>query len=464
MALSTRPGSLTLLAVLNLVGGGLSVLFLFGALARIAMAAHGKAGHGLPPFAHDPLWLTWMTAGWSALRALMLVVSGIGLLRQAPLLGRLVANLYGVAALSMAWVGAAARAEHSDVVMVTVLEAFYPLVLMLWINVVVRDVWRAPAAPRSDLAGDGRVATGHIRLNMLLSLRQTLRGAAGPGFLLGYITSGLVVVLVLVELNGGVEQINGKINGQFTGDSRPRPVPGEWIASGTRWMLRTILHEEPPQPGAAAPSSVAWAHYLVSEHAPVTSFCWLILSVVVAQAAATASFNQISRDAAQRGFHFLLLRTSRRAIFLGRLLASALLAAAATLVLCVVATISLGLAQPGLAWGPHLAWCAWATAALLLTALPYVAFGMYISTLVDGGLMVLGTLYGLLNGVPILALVASSQIWEPLIWLINLLPAAVQFWLFSPSPWCMAGAAAACLGYSALFAWLGLRHFQARDL
>jgi hypothetical protein len=102
--------------------------------------------------------------------------------------------------------------------------------------------------------------------------------------------------------------------------------------------------------------------------------------------------------------------------------------------------------------------------ALMLTALPYVAFGMLISTVVDGGLMVLGTLYGLLLGLPILALVASAQIWEPLIWLIHLIPAAVQFWLFNPSPWWVAGAAVACLGYSALFAWLGLRHFQARDL
>ncbi len=460
MALSTRPGSLTLLAVLNLVGAGLSVLFLLGALARIAMAAHGKAGHGLPPFAHDPAWLNWMTAGWSAVRALLLAASGVGLYRQSPLLGRQVANIYGSAALAMAWVGAAARADHSDVVMVTVLEAFYPLVLLLWINVVVRDVWRPPVAPRSDRAGDARVPAGQVWLNLLLSLRQTLRGAAGPGFLLGYITSGLVVVLVMVELNGTAEQFSGRL----TGDGRPRPVPGALIEGGTRWMLRTILHEEPRLAGDAAPGSVAWAHYLVADHPAVTSFCWLILSVVVALAAATASFNQISRDAAQRGFHFLLLRTTRRAIFLGRLLASALLATSATLVLCAVATISLGLAQPGLAWGPHLAWCAWASAALMLTALPYVALGMLISTVVDGGLLVLGTLYGLIIGVPILALVASAQIWEPLIWLIHIIPAAVQFWLFNPSPWWVAGAAAACLGYSALFAWIGLRHFQARDL
>jgi hypothetical protein len=460
MALSTRPGSLTLLAGLNLVGGGLSVLFMFGALARIAMAAHGRAGHGLPPFANDPVWLDWMNAGWSALRAILLAVSGFGLYRQSPLLGRLVANLYGITAVAMAWVGAAARADHSDVVMVTVLEAFYPLVLLLWINVVVSDVWLPPAAPRPDLAGDARVPTNHVWLNLQLSLRQTLRGAAGPGFLLGYIATGLVVVLVMVELNGSAEHLNGKL----TGDGRPRAVPGVLVEGGTRWMLRTILHEDAPKAGEQDPGSVAWAHYLVVDHPPVTSFCWLILSVVVALSAATASFHQISRDVAQHGFHFLLLRTTRRAIFLGRLLASALLAAAATLVLAAVATISLGLAQPGLAWGPHLAWCAWAAVALMLTTLPYVSFGMFISTLIDGGLMSLGTLYGLIIGLPILALVASAQIWEPLIWLINLIPAAVQFWLFNPSPWWVAGAALACLGYSALFAWLGLRHFQARDL
>jgi hypothetical protein len=460
MALSTRPGSLTLLAGLNLVGAGLSVLFLFGALARIAMAAHGKAGHGPPPFANDPLWLTWATAGWSGVRAILLAVSGIGLYRQSPLLGRLVANLYGIAALAMTWISAAARADHSDVVMVTVLEGFYPLVLLLWINVVVRDVWLPPAAPRTDLAGDARVATSHMWLNLLLSLRQTLRGAAGPGFLLGYISAGLVVVLVMVELKGSAEHLDGKL----TGDGRPRALSGTLVELGTIWMLRTVLHEEPRKSGDAAPASVAWAHYLVSDHAAVTSFCWLVLSVVVALAAATASFNQISRDAAQHGFHFLLLRTSRRDIYFGRLCASALLACVATLVLCAVATIALGLAQPGLDWGAHLAWCAWATMALMLTALPYVAFGMLISTVVDGGLMVLGTLYGLLLGLPILALVASAQIWEPLIWLIHLIPAAVQFWLFNPSPWWVAGAAVACLGYSALFAWLGLRHFQARDL
>ncbi len=460
MAVTTRPGSITLLAGLNLAGSGLSVLFMLGALVRIAMAAHGKVEHGPTPFAHDPAWLNWMTVGWSAVRAVLLAVSGFGLYRQSPVFGRQLSTYYGAAALAMAGVDAAARADHSDMVVVTVLEVFYPLVLLLWINLVVRDVWLPPTLPSSDLVGDTRVASSPLLLNLQLALRQTLRGAAGPGFLLGYISSGLIAVLVMVELNGSAEHLNGKL----TGDGRPHPVPGALVESGTRWMLRTILHEEPQLPGAADGASVAWAHFLVVEHSAMTSFCWLMLSVMVALAAATASFNQIARDAAQHGFHFLLLRTARRDIFLGRLLASALLAGAATLVLGAVAAVALGLAQPAQPWGPHLAWCARATAALVLTTLPYVAFGMLISTLIDGGLMALGTLYGLTLGLPILALVASAQIWEPLIWIINLLPAAVQFWLFNPSWWYVGGAALACLGYGALYAWLGLRHFQARDL
>jgi hypothetical protein len=459
MSSSTRPGSLTLLAALNLIGGGLSVLGALGALVGIAMRGHAPQ-HGPPGWMDVPSWLAWLHVAWGMVRTALLVASGIGLRQQSPLLGRHVANLYGVLAIAMAAIDAVYRPDRGDGVMVAVLAVFHPLVLMLWINLVVRDVWRPVAVADAPGAGDMRVPRSHVWLNLRLSLRQTLRGAAGPGFVLGYVASGLVVVLVVVELAGAAERLNGKL----TGDGRPRAVPGALIESGTRWVLRTVLHEEPARPGDPEPSSAAWSRHLVSEHAPLTSFTWLVFSALAALAAASTSFNQISRDAAQRGFRFLLVRTARRDIYAGRFLAAALLAAGASVTLVAVAAVALGLAQPGLAWGPHVAWSAWAALALVLTTLPYVALGLWFSTLFDAGLVVLALVHGLVIGLPILALVASAQVWKPLVDLVHVIPAAVQFWLFHPSPWAAAGAAAACLGYTAVYYWLGLRRFQTRDL
>ena len=460
MALSIRPGSLTLLAGVNFVGAGLSLIICLVSAIHLSLPSHGSSHHGPPLLPDGPLWLAWLSAGWSGLRSALLLISGFGLRRQSPLWGRWVANLYAVLAITMAVVWMMNLPDPGAGVMIGLLAAFHPLVLLVWINVVVHDVWKPVALKRALATSGGGANAGHVRLNLLLSLRQTLRGAAGPAFLLGYVASGLMVVLVVVYLAGMAERVNGR----FLGNGKPAPVPGVLVETATRWVLRTVLHEEPATAMQGEPSSAVWARHLTQDHVALTSFTWLMFSVLAGLWAAGASFNLISRDAAQHGFRFLLVRTSRTTIYLGRFLAAALLAAGATLVLVTIATVALGLVQPGINWSAHLAWSAWAAAALILTTLPYVALGLWFSTLLDTGLLVLALVNAVVIGVPILALVLSAEIWEPLIYLIHVVPAALQFWLFHPSPWSIAGAAAACLAYTALYLYLGLRSFQTKDL
>jgi hypothetical protein len=67
------------------------------------------------------------------------------------------------------------------------------------------------------------------------------------------------------------------------------------------------------------------------------------------------------------------------------------------------------------------------------------------------------------GAVPLFALIGRHT-WEPLAAINYALPWGVQHYLLHPDALLTAGAAAACLGYTAAFLGLGYRHFSKRDL
>lgn len=477
MASASRPGSLTLFAVLNFVLAGLGIIGLLFQLGALLLrgAGHPPGGHGHDPFAGVPPWWIWTALAGSAVHCALLVVSGIGLLKQSVLLGRWGATAAAVIALALvvgdqAMVGSGTGFEAPMRLLGLAMGALHPLLLLLWVNVILADLWRPPRVPAPG--GDQRPSSPFL-LTAGQALRQSLRGVSGPGFTFGLVFAGLIVCFALLLASA----IGTKV-GETTGYARSANQRTAMLEHGTAGMLSFILRERaidslsaegdqleaPAQSGPnEEPLSRRWARFLVQEHPAGLSFAWLILLLVVPLAANFVSCGQISRDISNRGFRFLLTRVDRDRIFLGRFAAAAALCSAVVVLTVAVCAAVMGFAEPQPAWGAILAWSGWAAGALVLASLPFVALGMLCSTVTGHSFASLSAAKGIVIGWPLAAL-TLSRVWDPLFHGINLLPLVVQFGLFHPSPWVAAGAAIACLGYTALYLWLGLLHFRRRDL
>lgn len=469
MAATARPGSVTLFAVLNFILAGLGCLGLLGQLALLVMQ-HG----GMPdvPGGHEalaaiPTWWMWTALGGGVLKVGLLVASGFGLLRLSVPWGRWAATAAAVICLALV-VGEHLAVGHRGSgdseaplrLLALAMGALYPLLLLLWINGVVVDVWRPPRA-----AAPGGDAPAHpFALTVAQSLRQSLRSASGPGFTFSLVLAGLLCCAGLLMATVLSTQL-----GESTGLAASPGQRSELLERGTAGILGFILREpaaddvEVAAVPAAEPTSAVWARHLVRAHPAGLSFAWLLLAMVLPPLVLFAACGQIARDVGNRGFRFLLTRIDRDSIFLGRASAAALFTTAVVLLTVATCTVVMGLAEPQPQWGAILAWGAWAALALVLASLPFVALGMLCSTLVGHPFAALSLAQGVVIGCPLAAFLLA-RVWDPLGYSVHLLPLAVQFGLFHPSPWVVAGAALACLAYTAAYLWLGLRHFRRRDL
>lgn len=101
-----RPGGLTAMAVINFIFGGLGIIS--SAFSFLSMRMMGNvATDGMPEAAKvkiealqriDPSLFTIMI-GMGIISALLLLLSGIGYLKQKRVLGRIVGNVYGFYAI-----------------------------------------------------------------------------------------------------------------------------------------------------------------------------------------------------------------------------------------------------------------------------------------------------------------------------------------------------------------------------
>ncbi len=461
----TRPGSLTLLAVLNFVGAGFGLLGCLGQVVGLFVMRHAEAG-----LAHQtPMWWMILALVGSVLSVGLLVVSGIGMLKLSPLLGRWGATAYAVLAVLLA-VGGHLMVMHTTgdaappvlmSLLGTVISLLYPLFLVLWVHLIVVDVWYPPII-RAATGSANREVVHPVLLTLGQSLRQTLRGVSGPSFILGLFMTGLLTCFSVLAV------------ATFAGEALPMVSGGRGglIERGTTTIIGFITGEQAGTTDAMSDAmsgpvtetaSQRWATHLVVDHPPILSFTWLILSFILPVAVVFASSGLIARDTSSRGFRFLLTRIDRTSLFLGRFASAAVLTTVVIVLLVASCATLVCLARPEIGVGAAASWSAWAAIALIIISLPYLALGMLASTLIGHSFAALSAAQGLVLGWPLFAL-SLSAVWAPLKHAIHLLPVAVQFFLFHPSPMMVSLAMLGCLAYTALFLWLGCAYFRVRDL
>ena len=143
-----RPGGLTALAVINFVFAGLSVLSLLGTAVFFAFidkiptdemdAAQRATIEALQNMGTGALVLIF---AMNLLTVLLLLLSGIGYLKQKRALGRMVGNAYAVISIASSVVSAVmfARELGGGFNIMTIVGLIYPILTLVLLNTTFKE-------------------------------------------------------------------------------------------------------------------------------------------------------------------------------------------------------------------------------------------------------------------------------------------------------------------------------------
>ena len=153
----------------------------------------------------------------------------------------------------------------------------------------------------------------------------------------------------------------------------------------------------------------------------------------------------------------------RGSIFWGRVLGQFATFVIVLTLLMATVTIYMGIKLPVYGWGSLLSWAGFGLLAMVIVSIPYLALCSWISACFGSSMASLAVASTLIGGVPLITMIARN-VYEPAESLIYLLPWGIQHHIFHPDVSHMLGTVAGCLGYGALFAYLGYRKLNKRDL
>ncbi len=212
-------------------------------------------------------------------------------------------------------------------------------------------------------------------------------------------------------------------------------------------------------------SDAAQVKYLLQRQPALLSGILLVLLMAFPFLTCLGASNQTSGDIGSRGLRYLLLRTERPNIYLGRLAGTFLFLAASIALLMLLLAVYIGVKfniYPAL---DLLGWTLQGFVALLLICLPYVAMCAWMSALLESAFGSLAICL-LVTGFPIvfLKLVVSSSGGGRNAWIERALPWGWKYDLLSGDVQTRLLAYAAMLAFTALFTGIGLYAFRRRDL
>lgn len=293
----------------------------------------------------------------------------------------------------------------------------------------------------------------HLELFARHSVRHSLRGGAGLIAIFATLVVGLVMASIVIS---PLEAVDREIQRQTTVDSAHAQQLEEHAQGDVIKIAKKAM-------GWAIGASDEQADYLTNDKPAMISAILVLLMLVTPLFACLAGFNQTSGDNATRGLRFLLIRTERQNIFLGRFLGTVAFMAAvlallfAVLGLYIVAKIHV---HPA---GDMMLWLGGGYLRLVVFSLPYIALCAWLSGAIDSpfGTLVLGL--ALVYVWPLFVGIGAAQ-QHAFSYLGYLTPWAYKWWLFSERPWMVGAGVLVMLGFTALLVAFGLSRFKKRDL
>jgi ABC-type transport system involved in multi-copper enzyme maturation permease subunit len=291
----------------------------------------------------------------------------------------------------------------------------------------------------------------HLNLIARHSVRHSLRGGAGLIAILATIVIGLVLASIVISpLEAAERQLSS------------RSVDPE-TAQMTALATSEITMIAKKSMGWVMGSSDSQVDYLVNDKPALVSAILVLLMLVTPLCACLGGFNQTSGDIGSRGLRYLLFRTERQNIFLGRFIGTALFTAAVFAILFLILAIYIAFKIHVHPRGDMMMWLAGGYLRVFIFALPYVALCSWISSSIDTpfGALVLTLLFAYLW--PLFVSIASGTN-ESAGYLQYATPWGFKWWLFSEKPLEVAGGVGVMLAFTAGLLALGSNRFGKRDL
>ena len=295
----------------------------------------------------------------------------------------------------------------------------------------------------------------HLRLIAGHSVRHGIRGGAGLVSLLLTLLLGLVMATVVISPIEAAQKRSGELSTMSGRDE------GE-TSSKIDMLVKTATVKAIDFAVDPTPEQLS---YLVDDHPSTASAILVLLFLITPLLSCLGGFNQTSGDIGSKGLRYLLFRTERQNIFLGRFIGTYLFSAAVYLTLFVILTLYViaKVHVPGQSAGAMTLWLFSGYLRLLAFSLPYIAFCSLISCAMSSpfGSLVISLLVAYVF--PVVVLIAAGA--QPLAAKLNYLtPWGYKWWLLASPGGLLFPGIAVMLAFSALFVWAGLRHFSKRDL
>ena len=370
--------------------------------------------------------------------------------------------------------------------MFSIISLIYPLLILFFYNIVFRDIWNIDAykVNRSvppPTAEEIRPAP-HIPLIAGQSIKQTLRSPAGVIMVIVIMFIGLFtaqLLLLPIEFVGnqagqmGMEMDRENAVEQIESTAVPllgrilKRVTGEPVEKGGGLGALLQPQLQPPsmelQEEGAILDADTWAFFLIRRKPAFLSVLFLLFCMIIPSIVIFSSFNQISGDAKSRGLRYILMRTDRQSLFLGKLIGSIAVTCLFILVLLISILLYVRIKLDLYAVYSLLQWGVRGLLGFAVISIPYITLALTFSGLIDSGAGALGASLGVLIIVPLLGRLFNS-IWEPLQFISLLLPYKLSFFIFHPEGWVVFLAVIGLLGYTVLYGFLGLLYFKRRDV
>ena len=205
--------------------------------------------------------------------------------------------------------------------------------------------------------------------------------------------------------------------------------------------------------------------YLLREKPALLSAIWLILLFIFPFLACLAGFNQTAGEIGSRGLRYVLLRTARPNIFVGRFLGALLFTAVSTALMVGVLVTYIGVKLNVYPLGDLLGWGFQGYIALMCLATAYLALCSWISAMLDSAFGSLALCFAAAAGSLIVVKMADAVArGMDLAWLSKCIPWGWKFDLLSGDLPTRLTGYGVMLGFTLLFLTLGLRTFTKRDL
>ncbi len=285
----------------------------------------------------------------------------------------------------------------------------------------------------------------HVALIAKNQAKFGIRGGTGLIFALFTILAGLIIGAALVDpaselQNAGASDVEVAQFADEIVTEVGRPVV-KWATDASEDQLDFWLVENP---------------------ALISAFL-ILFAIFVPFLSGLGSFNQLSGDIGSRGIRYLLLRTERINLFMGRFIGTYLFCLVVYAVLFAIMGLFFIFKLDFYGTGDMLLWLLRGFLVVSLYTLPFVAICSWVSCAIDSPFGSLSLCYLLIGGVPLIVWIAGRMN-EYAGYLKYITPNAYKQWLFDPNIGKALGGGAIMLAFTAFFLFIGTRHFEGRDL